>query len=202
MKAYLKNIDESFFMFINQTISNPIFDLFFPFITNETNWIAPLFIFYCYIFNHNWKKAMMVFVITVITIIITDSIATQIIKPLVGRIRPSHELADSIRLLVGKGGKYTFPSNHAANSMAFAFMTSFFYPKAKKVLLIIVLLVSCSRVYVGVHYPFDVIAGCFFGFLIAGIFLHIFSYFKIYSLVIVERKNMNPNDLVVGDSNQ
>ena len=132
MIAYLKNIDESFFMFINQTISNPIFDLFFPFITNETNWIAPLFIFYCYIFKHNWKKAMMVFVITLIAIIITDSVAAQIIKPLVGRIRPSHELSDSIRLLVGKGGKYTFPSNHAANSMAFAFITSFFYPKLKR----------------------------------------------------------------------
>ena len=202
MKAYLKNIDESFFSFINQTISNRFFDLLFPFITNENNWIIPLFIFYSFTFKHNWKRAMIVFIITLITIIITDSIAAQIIKPLVGRIRPSHELADTIRLLVGKGGKYTFPSNHAANTMAFAFMTSFFYPKTKKVLIGIVLLVSFSRVYVGVHYPFDVIGGCVFGCFVSGIILHAFSYLKIYSLVIKERNRMNPNDLVVGDSNQ
>jgi len=199
--TYLKHIDIIVFNFINQTIANPLFDLFFPFVTNEVNWIIPLILFYLIIFKQNWKKAILVFVITFISVVITDLIAAQIIKPLVGRIRPSHEFIDSARLLVGKGGKYTFPSNHAANTMTFALLTSFFYSNTKKMLIAIVCLVSISRVYVGVHYPLDVIAGCIFGTFISIAVLHCFSYLKIYSMIINERNNIDPNELVVSDSN-
>ena len=105
---------------------------------------------------------------------------------MVGRIRPSHELTDMVRLLVGKGGKYSFPSNHAANSMAFAIITGFFYPQMRRWLVIIPILVGFSRVYVGVHYQSDVIAGAFFGFIIANFNLHLYSLFVVNFSIIMK----------------
>tara|TARA_Y100000782_G_scaffold65950_1_gene71877 strand:- start:3 stop:530 length:528 start_codon:yes stop_codon:yes gene_type:complete len=161
----------------NRSVANPLFDLVFPFITDSSNWFLPLIVFYFYLFRDDWKRALKVFLITVLCLALTDAVAAQIIKPVVGRIRPSHELADMVRLLVGRGGKYSFPSNHAANSMAFVIITGFFYPQMRRWLFFIPILVGFSRVYVGVHYPSDVLAGAFFGFIIANFILHLYSLF-------------------------
>tara|TARA_Y100001949_G_C15940624_1_gene309993 strand:+ start:658 stop:1185 length:528 start_codon:yes stop_codon:yes gene_type:complete len=161
----------------NRSAANPLFDLVFPFITDSSNWFLPLIVFYFYLFRDDWKRALKVFLITVLCLALTDAVAAQIIKPVVGRIRPSHELADMVRLLVGRGGKYSFPSNHAANSMAFVIITGFFYPQMRRWLFFIPILVGFSRVYVGVHYPSDVLAGAFFGFIIANFILHLYSLF-------------------------
>jgi len=166
-------------LLFNRSAANPLFDLVFPFITDPSNWFLPLIVFYLYLFGDDWRRALKAFLIVVICLVLTDLIAAQIIKPMVGRIRPSHELADIVRVLAGRGGKYSFPSNHAANSMAFAIVTGFFYPQIRRWLLVIAILVGFSRIYVGVHYPGDVIAGSFFGFLVANFILHIYSLFVV-----------------------
>ena len=170
----------------NRSASNPLFDFVFPFITDSSNWFLPLIVFYIYLFRDDWRRALKAFLITVVCLVLTDAVAAQIIKPVVGRIRPSHELADMVRLLVGKGGKYSFPSNHAANSMAFAIVTGFFYPQMKRWLLIIPILVGFSRVYVGVHFPGDVMAGALFGYLMGNLTLHVYSLFVVNFSIIVK----------------
>ena len=179
MFSFLNSTDILLLKLFNRSFANPLFDFVFPFITDSSNWFLPLIVFYIYLFRDDWRRALKAFLIAVVCLVLTDAVAAQIIKPVVGRIRPSHELADMVRLLVGKGGKYSFPSNHAANSMAFAIVTGFFYPEMRRWLLIIPILVGFSRVYVGVHFPGDVMAGALFGYLIGNLTLHIYSLFVV-----------------------
>ena len=179
MFSFLNSTDILLLKLFNRNFANPLFDFVFPFITDSSNWLLPLIVFFFYLFRDDWRRALKAFLIAVVCLVLTDAVAAQIIKPVVGRIRPSHELVDMIRLLVGRGGKYSFPSNHAANSMAFAIITGFFYPQMRRWLYIIPILVGFSRVYVGVHYPSDVIAGVFFGFIIANFTLHLYSVFVV-----------------------
>ena len=179
MFSFLNSTDILLLKLFNRSFANPLFDFVFPFITDSSNWLLPVIVFFFYLFRDDWRRALKAFLIAVVCLVLTDAVAAQIIKPVVGRIRPSHELVDIIRLLVGRGGKYSFPSNHAANSMAFAIITGFFYPQMKRWLFIIPILVGFSRVYVGVHYPSDVIAGALFGFIIANFILHLYSLFVV-----------------------
>ena len=186
MFSFLNSTDILLLKLFNRSFANPLFDFVFPFITDSSNWLLPLIVFFFYLFRDDWRRALKAFLIAVVCLVLTDAVAAQIIKPVVGRIRPSHELVDMIRLLVGRGGKYSFPSNHAANSMAFAIITGFFYPQMRRWLFIIPILVGFSRVYVGVHYPSDVIAGAFFGFIIANFILHLYSLFVVNFSIIVK----------------
>ena len=83
-------------------------------------------------------------------------------------------------LLVNKGGKYGFVSSHAANIFAASTILSFFYVHKKKLCLTIAFLVSYSRIYVGVHFPGDVIFGGVLGYLIAITTLTFYSKFILY----------------------
>jgi len=173
-------VDYNFLYFFNSIISNSFFDLIFPVITNSKNWIFPTLFFYTFLIIKFKKRGLIAFLLTLLCIIITDAISAQLLKPYFMRIRPSHEVYENINLLIGKGGKYSFPSNHAANSMALAFTTSFFFKNSFKYLFILSIMIGFSRIYVGVHYPFDIIFGFIFGYLISMLILDLYSKIKIY----------------------
>ena len=80
------------------------------------------------------------------------------------RLRPCNAL-DQVQLLVGCSSSFSLPSSHAANFGAAAFHLSWFYPRFAPLLIVLALLVGYSRVYVGVHYPFDVLLGLAVGLL-------------------------------------
>ena len=173
-------VDYNFLYFFNSIISNSFFDLIFPVITNSKNWIFPTLFFYTFLIIKFKKRGLIAFLLTLLCVIITDAISAQLLKPYFMRIRPSHEVYENINLLIGKGGKYSFPSNHAANSMALAFTTSFFFKNSFKYLFILSIIIGFSRIYVGVHYPFDIIFGFIFGYLISMLILDLYSKIKIY----------------------
>ena len=100
------------------------------------------------------------------------------IKPAIARLRPSHALGDTINILIGKGGKYGFVSAHAANIFCATTILAYFYNRWKKVLLFLAISVSISRVYVGVHYPGDVLFGGLYGYSIAWLFITIWVLIK------------------------
>lgn len=103
-----------------------------------------------------------------LTILATDQLNSSVIKELIERIRPCHTLGD-VRLLVDCGGGKSMPSSHAANNFAAALVLSIFFRRETLLFFFIAVLMALSRVYVGVHYPADIIVGAVVGLLMATI---------------------------------
>ncbi|MBE76756.1 MAG: hypothetical protein CMG41_03345 [Candidatus Marinimicrobia bacterium] len=178
----LVEIDKKLMVFLNKTISNSIFDILMPIITNQ-NFLAIIgVILIIYLGYFGEKKGRITLLVLLFAAGMSDAICAQIIKPWVGRIRPSHEFIEYINLLVSKGGKWSFPSNHAANSFAFATVLSYFYDKNKIILFSIASVIAFSRVYVGVHYPMDIFFGGLIGYTISWIILSIWVIIKMREL--------------------
>jgi undecaprenyl-diphosphatase len=121
--------DISLFLLVNSA-NTPFFDHFFWFFTQKFTWI-PLYIVLLIIFyKTNKKECVWIIIGIVLSVLLADQIASSILKPLVARYRPSHDvsLSDSIHLLNNyKGGLYGFVSSHAANSFCLALFTSLLF---------------------------------------------------------------------------
>ena len=161
----LNFIDKTIFFFINQTCSTKALDYLMPIITNQKNWTLPVLCLVIVLMFTAGRRGQITLGVLIICLCMTDFLSAQLIKPWIGRIRPSHEMADQINLLVNKGGKWSFPSNHAANTMALTVVISYFFSKYKTILILLTCLIGISRIYVGVHYPFDVIGGFIIGYI-------------------------------------
>jgi undecaprenyl-diphosphatase len=162
MTDFLYSIDLTVFYFINHTISNPIFDKFFPFITNPQNWLITGIIFWFILFIKGGRIGKIAAITIIFLIVISDQISSQFLKHLFGRIRPNNALTD-VHLLVRNTKSFSFPSSHAVNNFAVATFLSRIYPNLKWIFFTIASLVAFSRPYVGVHYPSDIIAGALIG---------------------------------------
>ena len=168
---YLELIDKDILFFINQTVSNSLFDFIMPIITDEHNWTIPILILIIFLLFFNKGKGKIVLAIIIISLSINDYFCASILKPYFARLRPSHEFLEYINLLVPKGGKWSLPSNHASNIFALATIIGYFYSKTKFSMYFLAILVCLSRVYVGVHYPFDVFTGALIGYSISWIII-------------------------------
>ena len=111
---------------------------------------------------HRWLAAVLVLV----AVGAADLVSVRVIKPAVERDRPCHSLA-SVRAPLGCGSGKSFPSAHASDTAAAATVVAWAAPAVTPVALVIVALVGVSRVYLGVHYPSDVVAGWVLGAAIA-----------------------------------
>jgi len=178
----LIKIDHALFHFINAAMANPFFNWLMPIITNADNFGLPLIVLWSFLLFFAGKRGTIAAVIILLAFALTDVVAAQIIKPWVGRLRPSHALPDAINLLIGPGGKYGFVSNHAANTMAIATIIGYFYKKWQTFVIAISLIIGFSRIYVGVHYPFDVLGGWLFGYAVAWLILTLWVFLKIREL--------------------
>jgi len=172
MMELLLRLDTALFYFLNVRIANPVFDWLMPIITNQWFWALPILIIWLGMLIFGNKRSRLAALLLILAVATSDPVCYRIIKPTVKRIRPSHQFQDA-RLLVGKGGRYSFPSNHAANIAAAMTILSFFFRRYKYWFAGIVILVSFSRIYVGVHFPLDVLAGMLLGVLFSLMWLSI-----------------------------
>ncbi len=173
MTDFLYSIDLSVFYFFNHTLSIGFLNKFFSIITNVNNWyIAYIILLGISIFKGG-RKGKIAAVGVIILILISDQTGYNVLKELVKRIRPCNELADVITPL-GCTGSYSFPSNHALNNFAAATFYYRFYPNLKWILFITASLVAISRVYLGLHYPSDILGGAILGIIFGYIFSALF----------------------------
>ena len=163
----LNQIDQAVYLFINVKLSNPVTDFIMPYITADIGLkiiygLAMLIL----LIKGNAKLRWLV-LFSAITLILTDQISANYLKHLIERPRPCHFFDnDLINLLVGCGGGYSMPSAHAANTFGQAILFSYQYPQVKWYLFIYASLVALSRVFVGVHYPGDILVGASIGLII------------------------------------
>ena len=161
--------DTEFFLFLNG-FHTDFGNLFWYYVSQIWTWF-PLYIFIIYCLARKFKKRAWVIVpLFFLMILLTDQ-TCNLVKKTVQRPRPSHTEAimDEIQLVQKPdgtyyyGGKYGFPSAHAANSMALAFAVFFFLGRGKKWVLPTMiawsLVLAYSRIYLGVHYPLDILTG-------------------------------------------
>ena len=167
MLDLINTIDNNFLFWVHLNLSNAILDISMPFITDEKNWRFPIALLIFTLGFKSGKKGKLCLVILIISLGLTDAISAHILKPFFERIRPSHLNLDGINLLVSKGGKWSMPSNHAANIFSLATVLSYFYTSSKPPLYLLAIIIAFSRVYVGVHFPGDVIVGGLIGYFIA-----------------------------------
>jgi undecaprenyl-diphosphatase len=140
-------------------------------VTKTEAWI-PLYLFLVYLLIRNYKKeAWMPVVGIAVTILLADQITSGLMKPYFARLRPSQEpaLQGLIHLVNGyKGGSFSFASSHAANTLGTAtFFWLFFRSQYRWIWLLFIwaFIMTYTRLYLGVHYPTDILVGGIIGIL-------------------------------------
>jgi membrane-associated phospholipid phosphatase len=163
--------DRNLFKAINSGLANPFFDTVMPFLRSALHWV-PLYLFLFVFVLMNFKIRGLWWVIFIlVTVALTDMTGTYVFKYGFERERPCHDpqLVEHIRLLLTKhcAGGYGFVSNHAANHFGIAvFFFITFGRRFRKwawVGIAWAALIAFAQVYVGVHYPLDVICGALLG---------------------------------------
>jgi len=164
----LLHIDEKLFLLLNGAQCawlNPVM-IFFSKI-----WVwAPLYltIVFFFFYRRNWKVGLLMLAALLLTFALTERLSVILFKDLIQRLRPCHALDLGQHLLEGCSGLYGFLSSHAANTFGLATITSLLFRRRWYSWSIYTwaAIIGYSRIYVGKHYPLDVLCGAAFGVLI------------------------------------
>lgn len=178
----LLDLDKALFTLINGSGANPYFDWLMPWLRNPSLWM-PLYLFLILFLFINFKKeGVWLLVLAILTVALTDSISSHIFKPFFNRLRPCNEpsLQGTVHFLLSyRPGNGSFTSSHASNHFGLAFFLFFTIRKFLGQWMYLFFLwafsICYAQVYVGVHYPLDVMGGAALGAFIAFLTATIFK---------------------------
>lgn len=184
MLDQLVQLDKDLFLFLN-TMGVPFWDTFWLVVTNKLTFI-PLYALLLYlIYRKMGLKALLLLVLVVgVMIAFTDQMTNLFKYVLVKRPRPCREedLMEIMRYIAPRCGRYGFFSGHSSNSMAAAVFAGLLLRPYFKWLIFALLfwsaMVAYSRIYVGVHYPLDIVCGLAFGGLVGFGFYRLQAYLR------------------------
>ncbi|RMG80555.1 MAG: phosphatase PAP2 family protein [Bacteroidetes bacterium] len=172
MVTHIIELDKELFLLLNGW-HTPFFDWVFEYVSFKYTWI-PLYLWWLYEIVQKEKKQFyfpLIWIILVITL--SDQISVHLFKNVFQRLRPCHnpDIQHLVHIVNNHcGGKYGFVSSHAANTFALVTVVSnLLYRQKRKIKVLLFVwatIVAYSRVYLGVHYPLDIIAGAILGWTI------------------------------------
>lgn len=181
MLETLQQLDRDLLVYLN-SLGSETFDPIWKVITKQIYW-TPVFLFIGYLAYKKlgWRHTLLIVGMIALLVAFTDQ-ATNLIKNTVQRLRPCNnpEIADIIRAVV-KRKSFSFVSGHASNSMAsafFLFMVLRRYYKYMGFIFLWPLVFAYSRIYLGLHYPGDILAGYCLGLLTGFLILKLYIYLK------------------------
>jgi len=163
MTEFVVNIDRALFALINQTLAWPAFDAVFLVITHKFFYFGAGVLVAIYLPARYRRPGLYCVLAAAAAVALSDVTAVRFLKPLFARARPPFALETVRLLLAHQAPSPSFPSAHAANAVAFAFVVFTEYKRVGAALFAVALVVSYSRVYVGVHYPLDAAGGAAWG---------------------------------------
>ena len=191
MLEALREIDRELFIFLNNN-HNEFWDPIMILISERFFWFPAYLALIIYLIYTFRRRGLAKLVMSLIAVGAADVISSRIFKPNFARLRPCHDpdLSEVINIVSGCGGQFGFISSHASTTFALATFMFLVLPPQYKwfkiTLLVWAFLISYSRIYLGVHYPGDVLAGALLGALMAWIcekfyqrVLRRYDYFKV-----------------------
>jgi len=188
----IKKWDQWLFVQINSGMNNSFFDAVMPFLRNSLNW-APLYLFLVVLVTLNFKSKGWWWVLFLLaTVSITDMVGARILKQGFERLRPCNDpdMIMRVRLLIDHcAGGFSFTSNHAANHFGvamFFFITFRHVWKYAWIGFVWAGAISFAQIYVGVHYPGDILGGTALGLVVGTFTARLFN--KRYGFAIFDKQ--------------
>lgn len=180
----MQDIDLGILYFFNHTLSSPAMDAFMAALTSVKWWMPVYVLSGVYlIWKYKWR-GVIALLSAVLVVAFTDQFAKLVLKPAADRLRPCAEVdgrtvVEWIRLPIGMRHGPSFPSSHALNNAAVALFFGLVFRNKKLLIVLLALatLVGISRMYLGLHYPTDILGGLIIGSIIGSVFAVLYQRF-------------------------
>ena len=162
MMDWLQAIDTTLFRFVNQSLTNPVFDWLMPKLAGHALFVPAVLAAGIWFVWKGGRRGRLFVLFLALAVILGDTLVCKNLKQSIGRPRPFLVLEDA-QVRIGRTARGSMPSSHAANWFAASMVALIYYRRSWRFMGPAAAAVSFSRVYDGVHYPGDVLAGAILG---------------------------------------
>jgi membrane-associated phospholipid phosphatase len=175
MMDFLLPLDRDILYLVNQRWTNAFFDAAMPWSRFKFNWLPLYAVMIANILLTYKKKSWIPLLVCIAAVAVSDQLASSVLKPMFHRLRPCQNALLHVRMLIECGSGYSFVSSHAANHFAVATAYPVFFRHQSRWIGVAMFAwaawVSYAQVYVGYHYPSDVVVGGLLGITVAALIL-------------------------------